>query len=207
MITYIIIAVTLIVSIICFSNRKLFHALSLSPYKITKKSEWYRAVTHGFVHADYTHLLVNMFVLWSFGTNIEYIFGNLGNSGDITNSNVNFILLYFGGLIFSSIPDIIRKRNQFAYSSIGASGAVSAVLFASIFFHPWGKILFYFVPIPAILFGVFYIWYESYMARRMGGNVNHGAHLWGAAFGFIFNIVMNPKLLQYFISELLNPKF
>lgn len=204
MITYIIIAITVLVSINCFSNRKLFINLSLSPYNITKKNQWYRIITHAFVHGDYSHLFVNMFVLWSFGTNIEYIFGAL-NMG---NSNLNFILLYFGGVIFSSIPDVIRRRNQYAYNSVGASGAVSSILFASIFFHPWSKILFFaIVPVPAILFGVAYVIYESYMAKRGGGNINHGAHLWGAAFGFIYIIIMNPKFLKYFINELLNPKF
>lgn len=208
MITYILIAITVIVSIICFSNRSLFYKLSLSPYNIVRKNEWYRLVTHAFLHADYTHLFINMLVLWSFGTSIERLFGSLFSQGHIENYNLNFLLLYFGAIIFSSIPDLLTKRNQYAYNSIGASGAVSAILFASIVFNPWNKILFFgILPIPSIIFGVLYVIYESYMDQRGSDNINHKAHLWGAIYGVVFLIAMEPKILSHFITELLNPRF
>lgn len=208
MITYIIIGITVITSIICFSNRTMFYNLSLNPYSIIRRNEWYRLVTHAFVHGDYTHLFVNMFVFWSFGASIEHTFKVLYSQGAIEHYQLNFVLLYVGAVIFSSIPDLIKRRNQPMYNSIGASGAVSAILFASIFFDPWSKILlFAVIPIPSIIFGVLYVWYESYMAKKGGGNINHHAHLWGALFGVLFIIAMKPSFFQDFISMLFNPRF
>lgn len=208
MITYIIIAVTVLVSILGLSNRTLFYKLSMSPYNIVRKGEWYRIVTHAFLHGDYVHLFVNMFVLWSFGTSIERTFGSMHAQGLIENYNVNFLLLYFGAIIFSSIPDLLTRRNQYSYNSIGASGAVSAILFASIVFDPWSKIyVFAAIPIPSILFGIFYAMYEGYMDRRGGDNINHKAHLWGALYGILFLVAMEPRIIKYFLTEIMNPKF
>lgn len=208
MITYIIIGITVIVSIICFSNRTMFYNLSLNPYSIIRRNEWYRLVTHAFLHGDYSHLFVNMFVLWSFGTSIEQIFKVLYSQGAIEHYQLNYVLLYIGAVVFSSIPDLIKRRNQAMYNSIGASGAVSAILFASIFFDPWSKIyLFAVIPIPSIIFGILYVWYEGYMSKKGGGNINHDAHLWGALFGILFIIAMKPEFFQNFIDILLNPRF
>lgn len=201
--TYIIIGITAIVSYLCFKNRTLFYKLSLNPYSVFRKNEWYRVITHGFVHGDMTHLLINMFVLFSFGQNIEYIFASLGGLGAL-----NFVILYFGALIFSSAYDLITKKDSYLYNSIGASGAVSALVFTSIFFAPWSKIYFMaIVPIPSIIFGVLYIWYEQYMSRRNGDNINHMAHIWGAVFGLLYPIIVEPKLLAHFLHALMNPSF
>ncbi len=203
-----IIIVTVLVSILGFSNKQLFYKLSLSPYRITKHSEWYRVITHAFLHGDFMHLFINMFVFWSFGSNIEYIFNLLKSQGITRSSDLNFILLYFGAIIFAAIPDLVHKRNNYSYNSIGASGAVAAILFASIFFNPWSMIyLFGIVPIPAILFGILYVGYESYLDKRGGDNINHKAHLWGALYGFVFIIVMDYELFVNFINALLNPPF
>ncbi|MFI3314898.1 MAG: rhomboid family intramembrane serine protease [Rikenellaceae bacterium] len=197
----IVIIVTAIVSYISFSRRDIFYALSLSPYNITHKGQWYRIVTHGFVHGSTTHLLVNMFVLWSFGSNVERIFNYI--SQDSTTALMLYLSLYIGALIFSSVYDIQKQKDNYNYNSIGASGAVTAVVFTSIFFSPWSKIyLFAIVPIPAILFGVGYLWYESYLARRSGDNINHYAHIFGAVFGFIFPIFVDPSLFTQFFSKL-----
>lgn len=198
-VTLYIIVVTVIVSFLCFKNRDLFLRLSLNPYSIIKKNQWYRLLTHGFVHADFTHLLLNMFVFWSFGTAVERLFGALDGFGSLT-----FLCFYLGALVVSSIPDLIRHKGDYLYNSIGASGAVAAVLFASIFFNPWGMIyLFAVIPIPSILFGVAYVAYEQYMAKRGGDNINHSAHLWGALFGVLFIIVLKPSLILHFIDALL----
>lgn len=203
MLTYLIIAVTAVVSFIGFRNRKFFYALSLNPWSVFRKKQWYRIVTHAFVHGDLTHLLVNMLVFWSFGANIERIFALLAAQGAIGNAQTAFLMLYFGGVIFSALPDLIRQRKNPYYNSIGASGAVSSVLFASIFFNPWGMIYFMaVVPIPSIVFGVAYLWYESYMQRRAKDNVNHLAHIWGAVYGVVFLILLNPLFLRHFIKAL-----
>lgn len=196
MATYLIIGITVIVSYICFNNREWFIKLALIPYFTVKRNEWYRLITHGFVHADFTHLLVNMFTFWSFGTYMEHLFRNLdfGNGG--------YLLLYFGGMIVASIPDLIKHHNDPNYISIGASGAVSAVLFASIFFDPWSKILlFAVIPIPGIVFGILYLIYCQYMNKRGGDNINHNAHFYGAIYGFIFPAIGHPELIHIFLSN------
>ena len=196
MFTDILIIITAVISIVCFSNYQLFERLSLKPYRVVQHQEWWRIITHGFVHADWIHLLVNMFTFWSFGGYIESAFGYLGFG------KWAFLTLYFGGMIAASISDVIRYRNAEWYTSIGASGAVSAVLFAAIFLNPWDKILlFAVIPIPGILFGVLYLAYCQYMARQGGDNINHNAHFYGAVFGFIFPILLEPRLFQMFLSH------
>ena len=127
MITYVIIGITVVVSYICFGDHELFRKLAFIPYRTVHNNEWYRLITHGFVHADMTHLLVNMFTFWSFGTYMESAFGYLGLGTG------GYLGLYFGGMVAASLYDLARRRNDPYYVSIGASGAVSAVLFTSIF--------------------------------------------------------------------------
>lgn len=196
MFTDLLIIVTAAISIACFNKYQLFECLSLKPYRVVQHQEWWRIITHGFVHADWIHLLVNMFTFWSFGGYIETAFEYLGFG------KWAFLTLYFGGMIAASISDIIRYRNAEWYTSIGASGAVSAVLFAAIFLNPWDKILlFAVIPIPGILFGILYLAYCQYMARQGGDNINHNAHFYGAVFGFVFPILLEPRLFQMFLSH------
>ena len=198
MITYVIIGVTVVVSYICFGNHELFRKLAFIPYCTVHNREWYRLITHGFVHADMTHLLVNMFTFWSFVTYMESAFGYLGLGTG------GYLGLYFGGMVAASLYDLIRRRNDPYYVSIGASGAVSAVLFTSIFLDPWGKILFFAVlPIPGIVFGVIYLAYCQYMARKAGDNVNHNAHFYGALYGLIYPAILEPSLVKGFYLSLL----
>lgn len=170
--TYIIIFLTVIVSIAALRNRTLFDRLSLVPYRVVHDRQWWRVITHGFVHGDYVHLAVNMFVLLSFGQFIERFFGAYQQIGLVSNGDLWYLLLYFGGMVAASVYDLIRYRNNPRYASIGASGAVSAVVFASIFFNPWSKIyLLGVIPIPGIIFGLLYIGYSSYMGRRQGDRI------------------------------------
>lgn len=196
MLTYIIIAVTVAVSFACFNNGQLFDKLSLKPYRVVHAREWYRVISHGFVHADWVHLFVNMFTFWSFGQYIESAFQYLGFG------QWSFLVLYFGAMIVASVSDLIRFRNAAWYTSIGASGAVSAVLFTAILLNPWDKILlFAVIPIPGILFGVLYLAYCQYMARQGGDNINHNAHFYGAVFGLVFPILLEPQLFRMFLSH------
>lgn len=196
MITYILIGITLLISFNCFSNRNLFLKLAFVPYRAVKNHEWYRLVTHGFVHADSMHLLVNMFTFWSFGTYIEKYFNYMGMG------SMAYLGLYFGGMIVASLFDVVKQYNNPHFISVGASGAVSAILFSSILFNPWGKILlFAILPIPGILFGVLYLVYCQYMAKKGGDNINHNAHFYGAVFGFVYPILLNPMLLKGFLSH------
>lgn len=198
MVTLLIIAVTVVVSILCFNNEILFERLAFSAYRTVKFREWYRLVSHGLVHADWVHLFVNMFTFYSFGTYIEQVFMHLGFGRG------TYLLLYFGGMVVASLYDLVTRKNDPYYRSVGASGAVSAVLFAFILFNPWDKILlFAIVPIPGILFGLFYLFYCQYMARQGGGHINHNAHFYGAVYGFLFPILIKPSLFLYFIQELI----
>jgi len=197
--TFLIIGVTVIVSFICFGRRELVNRFSFNAYAILKRKEIYRLITHGFIHADMSHLFVNMFTFYFFGVFMESTFSKIGFG------RWEFLGLYFGGMIFSSLFDLIKYRDNVYYQSIGASGAVSAILFSSIIFNPWGKILlFAVIPVPGIIFGVLYIIYCQYMSKRTADNVNHNAHLWGAVFGLMYPILLKPSLLLLFVSQLKN---
>ncbi|MDR1402264.1 MAG: rhomboid family intramembrane serine protease [Tannerellaceae bacterium] len=197
MITYLILGTTAIVSFICFDRRDLLSKLSLNPYAICKHNEWYRLVTHGFVHADMTHLLVNMFTFWSFGALMEAVFGAAGFGV------WGYLGLYFGGMIFASLHDLFTYAGAVHYHSIGASGAVSAILFSSILFDPWRMIYFFaLIPVPGILFGVIYLLYCQYMAKRSADTVNHSAHFYGAIYGLLYPVWLQPSLFKLFIGQL-----
>lgn len=198
MLTLVIIVITVLVSITCFNNGQLFDKLSFSAYRVIKNNEWYRLITHGFVHADWVHLFVNMFTFYSFGSYIESLFKHLGYGPWV------FFLLYFGGMIAASLYDLYKYRNNRYYSSIGASGAVSAILFSFILFNPWDKIyLFAVLPIPGIIFGPLYLLYCQYMAKRSSDNINHNAHFYGAVYGLLFPILLNPRFLTLFWEQLI----
>jgi len=202
-ITLIIVIITGLISLLAFRNRELFYRLDLSPARIVHHNEYYRIFTHAFLHADYFHLGVNMLVLYSFGTYIEQVFSQLEASGVIFSGSFFYVLLYVLSIALASVPTITRYRNNEAYSAVGASGAVSAIVFTYIFFAPLHKIYFYMVlPIPGIVFGVLYLGYSSFMSRRNSDNINHSAHFWGAVVGFLFPILLDPSLIKLFLHNL-----
>jgi membrane associated rhomboid family serine protease len=203
-ITIIIVIVTCLVSITAFRQRELFYRLDLSPVRVVHKQEYYRIFTHAFLHADWVHLGINMLVLYSFGTYIEQAFFQLEEAGIIFSASFYYVLLYVLSIALASVTTVSRYRNDEGYSAVGASGAVSAIVFSYIFFAPMQKIYFYMVlPIPGIIFGVLYLLYSSYMSRRNKDNINHAAHFWGAVVGFVFPIVLEPGLFTLFLEKLL----
>ncbi|AIF48991.1 rhomboid family intramembrane serine protease [Dyella japonica] len=200
MITLIIIAITAIVSFMAFNNARLMNDLILWPPAITRSREYHRLVTYGVVHADFGHLLFNMITLFFFGRVMEGFFAaKLGTMG--------FALFYIVALVVSILPTYLNNKNNPNYRSLGASGAVSAVLFSYILLAPWARIVVFVLPMPAIIYAVLYVVYSIYMDRRGQGNVNHSAHLWGAAFGVAFTLVIRPEVLSHFLSELSRPRF
>ncbi len=202
MITIIIIAVTVLVSFSAFRSQELMYKCIFNPYVTIRNKQWHRVISHGFLHADYVHLFVNMIVLYSFGRNVEFIFKDLQSSNIISNYTLTFLLLYMGGLIVASLPSFIKHRNNPGYNSLGASGAVSAVTFTSIFFFPKSSIYLYFaIPIPAYIFGALYLFFEHYMSRKKAGNIAHDAHFAGAIYGFIFPLLIDPNLFMVFIDN------
>ncbi|MGM0530175.1 MAG: rhomboid family intramembrane serine protease [Bacteroidota bacterium] len=203
MITPIIIAITVGISILAFQNEKLFERLQLNPYLIHHRNQYYRVVTHGFLHADWIHLLVNMIVLFSFGSAVENRFEILESKGMLSNSTLHFLILYFIGMMISTFSTIRKYKDNYNYNAIGASGAVSAVVFAFILFSPGNTLLLMgIIPIPAIVFGVLYLVYSQYMRKKSGGNVNHDAHFIGAVFGFIYPLLLEPSLIRYFFNQI-----
>nr|WP_199045375.1 rhomboid family intramembrane serine protease [Dyella sp. ASV24] len=200
MITLIIIAITAVVSFMAFNNARLMNDLILWPPAITRNREYHRLVTYGVVHADFGHLLFNMITLFFFGRVMEGFFAaRLGTMG--------FALFYIVGLVVSILPTYLSNRNNPNYRSLGASGAVSAVLFSYILLAPWSRIVVFVLPMPAIIYAVLYVVYSIYMDRRGQGNVNHSAHLWGAAYGVAFTLLVRPEVLSHFLSELSRPRF
>ena len=203
MITLAIVILTSLFSIAAFRRHELLYRFDLSPFNIVHRKQYYRIFTHAFLHTDYVHLGINMLVLYSFGTGIERIFTELQDQGIIFSGPFFYVLLYIASIALSSLSTSARYRNEDHYSAVGASGAVSAVVFTYIFFAPLQKIYFYMVlPIPGIVFGILYLVYSSYMSRRNKDNINHAAHFWGAVVGFLYPILLRPELFRLFIQNL-----
>lgn len=200
MITYIIIGITVLVSISAFSNSELMGRFLFNPYLIAHRKQWYRFFSHALIHADYGHLLFNMLTLFFFGPMVEggyeYYFG--------AKSVLFFILLYVLGIVLSSSYSYEKHKNNVGYNSLGASGAVSAVLFAGILMDPTTGLYLMFIPIPipGYIFGILYLIYCWYMNKRGGDNIAHDAHFFGAVFGVVFTIVLKPSIAAEFLPKI-----
>jgi membrane associated rhomboid family serine protease len=214
-ITLIIIIVTVAVSISAFSNQRIIDELIFYPPAVTNRNQWYRFITCGFVHADWGHLLFNMYAFYVFsaGANksgVEYIYKLLlGDKGTIL-----FFIMYILALIACLLPTYIKHKNDYHYRSLGASGAVSAVIFTFILFYPTAPMGLIFVPVyvSGFLFGAIYLIVSSWLANRGHGNINHSAHIWGAVFGILFTISAfkafgDYPVLENFVDEIRNMSF
>lgn len=197
--TILIIIVTAIFSIVAFQQPELFHRYNFNAYQVYHRKQWYRVFTHAFLHANWEHLFVNMFVLFSFGTALwQYFYIYFGQ-----NVLLLYLGLYIGGIIISTVFTLVKEKDNFNYNAVGASGAVSAVTFACIFFSPLSKIYFFgIIPIPGILFGALYLGYSYYMGKRNVDNIGHDAHFWGAVYGFVYPLLLKPALLSNFFDKL-----
>lgn len=199
-ITLILIAVTCLVSWAAFKHRSWWMQLVLWPPGVVRRHEYWRLWTSGFVHADLQHLLFNMVTLFFFGRLMELFF--VPRIGE-----VGYVLFYLGGLLVSSLPSCLRHRDDTAYVSLGASGAVSAVLFGFILLQPWALIFVFFIPLPAIVYAVMYVGYGVYMQRRGTDRINHSAHLWGAAYGVLVTLWVEPRVGGLFLEQVVHPRF
>jgi membrane associated rhomboid family serine protease len=200
MLTYLIIAFTCLVSIPAFGNRTMFGKMVFNPSIIKENNEWYRFLTHALLHADFIHLAVNMYVLFSFGTMVERDF--VLDFGPV-RGEIYFFLLYLISIPASSVASYEKHKDDYSYNAVGASGAVSAVLFAAIFLEPTGKYSLMFPPIrniPAPIFGALYLAYCVYAEKHAKDNVAHGVHYWGAIFGIVFTLVVLPESFFSFID-------
>ncbi|HBX52230.1 MAG: rhomboid family intramembrane serine protease [Bacteroidetes bacterium RIFOXYA12_FULL_35_11] len=199
-ITIIIIAVTLVCSVAGFYRPEIMEKFRFNAYRIIHHREYYRLITHAFLHVDWMHLIVNMMVLYSFGQVVQIYFGYFIITDKII---LYFLTLYFGSIIASVIYDTIKHKDNPYYNAVGASGAVSAIVYCSIFFAPMNKVYFFaIIPIPGIVFGILYLGFSWYMAKKGNDNIGHNAHFWGAVFGFLFPLIIDVKLLTRFLYQL-----
>jgi membrane associated rhomboid family serine protease len=196
LITIIIIIITSIVSLAALNSSKVLNQLIFYTPAVTYHKQWYRFFSSGFIHADYMHLIFNMYAFYLFGNSVEFAFGQLfGAKGAIL-----YLLMYVSSLFFALLPTYMKHKDDPSYSSLGASGAVSAVIFANILLNPIQGIGLVFIPgvyIPGFLFGFIYLVVSHFLDRRGGGNINHSAHIWGALYGMAFLISFTYALSSY----------
>lgn len=197
--TVTLIIITVIISMIAFNKEQVMNRLIFWPPAI-KRGQYDRFFAHGFIHADGAHLLFNMITLFFFGSIIETFYRQYLNG-------LGFVLFYLGGLIAAIIPSYLKHKHDSHWASLGASGAVSAVLFAYILFEPWKLIFVFFIPVPAIIFAVLYVAYSVWSGQKGKSNINHSAHLWGAAYGIVMTIILEPRLIGHFLNKLTNLPF
>lgn len=204
--TNIIILVTVLISFQAFQNRDTVERFLFRPTLINDQKQYYRFLSSGFIHADWVHLGVNMYMLYVFGRFSEGMFLALFGH---TTGKIAYLLFYLSAVVVSSIPSYIRHKDNYTYAALGASGATSALVFAYILYDPWQ--MFLFPPVPAIIFGVLYLAYSSYMDRRGTDNIGHNQHFWGAVYGIVFVLVSmaiaSPGLIEVVIQRILAGPF
>lgn len=195
-VTYIIVALTCIISLIAFKDPNTQSKLMLYPFVMRNPKEAYRLISSGFVHADTAHLAFNMISFFFIGSILE----------EQVLTTQQFVLLYLSGIVIANLPAYYKQMHNPQYAALGASGGVAAVLFAFIYIAPWEKIyLFFALPIPAILFAIAYLIYSYVMGKKGDTSIGHDAHFFGAVYGLIFMLIIDPSHGQYFLQKLLHP--
>ncbi|HEY1019914.1 MAG TPA: rhomboid family intramembrane serine protease [Sediminibacterium sp.] len=206
-ITLIILLLTCVISFTAFSNEKITNDMIFYPTAVTNHNQWYRFITCGFIHADFMHLAFNMYTFYLFGDMVERaftaIYGEMGKA--------LYIVMYISSLVVCLLPTYFKHRNDYYYRSLGASGAVSAVIFIGIFLNPTMGMGIFPIPfhIPAFIFGPLYLGISAYLAKKGHGNINHSAHIWGAVYGVVFLVITSQFLspfrpLESFVNEVMN---
>jgi membrane associated rhomboid family serine protease len=195
-ITLSIVIITVLTSLKAFNDPMLRGKMMFNPYVIKNDKQYLRFISSGLIHADYMHLIFNMYALYTFGTMLESTF--MGIFGAI--GGLFYVLLYVLGLIASHTLSYIKHHNYPGYNSLGASGAVSAIIFSFILIYPitgriWG--------IPSVIIGVLYLMYSQYMAEKNIDNIGHDAHFAGAIFGVLFTIAIRPQFAIEFIQKIM----
>jgi membrane associated rhomboid family serine protease len=187
-----------------FNNEGLLRSLIMNPYLISSRKQYYRLLTSGFIHKDHMHLLLNMVTFYFFGGVIEQvftiIFGSMGG--------FYFVILYLMAIVVSDLPTVLKHKSNPGYNSLGASGGVAAVVFASIILLPLQDICLYFaLCMPGFILGTLYLVYSYYQGRKANDGINHDAHLYGALFGFLFCIILIPASLPNFIEQVMSWRY
>lgn len=184
---------TVVTSIYAFNDHTLYGKFMLHPYSVYRKNKLYTLITSGMIHSDWMHLIFNMMTFFFFAFTLEVQIGSW-----------RFGLIYFLSLVLSDIPSVMKHKNDFWYNSLGASGAISGVLFSYILFYPLSKLYLFFIPIgiPAVLFGGLYLMYCVYASKQSRDNINHDAHFFGALTGIIITILIIPGIVPHFLTAL-----
>ena len=199
------IILTCIVSYYGFNNIGFFEKLKHYPYQEQRDKSYVRWLSAGFLHGSWLHLLINMFVLYMFGDYVENLLVQLYGAAF---GRTIYILLYIAIVVLANIPTYFKHKNNPRFASIGASGAVSGVIFIFILLNPWEKIYLYgVIGIYSIIAGVLYLIYSSWASRNRQDHIDHDAHFYGAVFGLIIMIALEPRLLKVFIQEISNVPF
>ena len=201
MVTLIIILITAAVSILCFTGKLNINVLIFNAYQVWHRRQWYRMLSYGLVHGGWGHLIFNMLTLYFFGPVVEqYFSAAFGKAAGA----VLYALLYVSAIAVSITGDLLKYRNNPYYNAVGASGAVSAILFASILFEPKMGIYIFMIPIPVpgYVFAPLYLVYCWYMAKRNRDNIGHTAHFWGAVYGLLFPLLCKPSIFNHFLTQL-----
>lgn len=198
-ITLIIIILTVATSLWAFNNSEVFRKSLMNPFLVFHKKQYWRMLTSGFIHGSYIHLGFNMFTFYFFGLSVEYTFQQMmGGTGLVV-----FVLFYLSAIVISDLPTAFKQRNNLNYNSLGASGAVSALVFASIIYYPLNKIyLFGILGIPGFILGILYVLYSYFSGKNMSDNINHEAHLYGSIYGIIFAIAVSPGSVPEFFRQI-----
>lgn len=212
MITLAILALSIGFSVYAMNSQEVKYKYLFYPYYIKRNKEHYRFLSHAFLHADYLHLAFNMYALWMFGTIIEeQIYPHIAGTTTELNTKLGslyYILLYTGGIYASSIPSYFKNKDDIHYTSLGASGAINALIFSFILFAPTAQLGFFFIPMPAWVFGILYLGISYYLSKRNTkfesvNRIAHDAHFYGALFGIVFTGILKPSLFSDFIFAII----
>ncbi len=191
-VTLVLLVLTSLVTIVAFRNPGLYRFLALEPYRMVRNREYHGLATSGFLHANYVHLILNMYVLVIFGVHIERVLGSQW-----------FLVLYVVALLVGSLYPLLKYRNEPSYIAIGASGAVSGVVFSFCLFWPLEMLyLFGVLPLPAILFALLYVGYSIFAMKRIEDNIGHEAHLAGAVGGLVTTMLVEPQSISIFLESI-----
>lgn len=198
--TLILIIITAVTSYYGWNKSEIQNKWMFNPYAIYHGKQYYRFLTSGFIHSNTMHLVFNMIVLYYFGGNIEriyeYLFGSMGI--------VFYLVTYLAGIVVANLKTYFKHKNSSYYNSLGASGGVASILFASILYQPTEGICLYFIIcLPGFLLGALYLIYSYYSGKKLSDNINHDAHLYGSLFGVLFTVFLRPEVLIEFVTQIL----
>jgi len=201
--TYLILAITVYTSYRYMEDSDEKRRMLFNAYAIDKYNQWYRFFSHGLIHKDWMHLGLNGFVLFMFGGKLEMLLKEQQYFGPLMGP-ILYLTLYLSGLAMSSVYSFYKHKDNSYYNALGASGAVSSVVFATILLEPLGGIGIIFIPvfIPAFIFGGLYLAYSAYKSKQANDNIGHDAHYWGSVWGFIFLLLFKPTLFVDFLNQI-----